>query len=77
MAVMKALVEHHGVMLEIQYELDGHEDVLGLNITSSRVLNEKYQATGPDLTPLLDKMYMQTEPGAADKFLGIVSAELA
>lgn len=77
MAVMKQLVEHEGVMIEVEYELDGNEDVLGPNIISSRVLDGDYRATGPDLTPLLHKMAFMTSPDAATKFLSMVADELA
>jgi hypothetical protein len=82
MAYMKQLVEHEGVMLEIEYspEFPVASPPQGPEITSARVLDAEYRPTGPNLLHLLDKMYIEIVTGAdleASKFLGVVATELS
>jgi hypothetical protein len=74
MAHMKQLCEHEGVLLEIEYSEPSHAE--GVKIDSARVLDEKYRATGPNLVPLLDKMFFLTQPGEGTMFFSRVADDL-
>ncbi len=71
---MKQLCEHEGVLLEVEYAEPGH--VEGPCFTSARVLDETYRATGPNLVPLLEKMFFLTKPGEGTMFFSRVAEEL-
>jgi hypothetical protein len=71
---MKQLCEHEGVLLEIEYAERDHAD--GPRIDSARVLDSNYRATGPNLVPLLDKMFFLTLPGEGTMFFSRVADEL-
>lgn len=71
---MKQLCEHEGVLLEVEYEEPGHAE--GPLFTSARVLDERYRATGPNLAPLLAKMFFLTSPAEGTMFFSRVADEL-
>ena len=77
---MKQIVQHEGLMLEIQYDPDpslGMSEKLGPLINSARVLDSDYKPTGPNLVCFLDKCFFQIAENEASKFLSLVANELA
>ncbi len=71
---MKQLCEHEGILLEIEYVEPLHAE--GPRIDSARVLDASYRATGPNLVPLLDKMFFLTNIGEGTMFFSRVAEEL-
>ena len=71
---VKTLTEYEGVVIEIEYDEPNHVD--GPLITSARVLDGDYRATGPNLLPLLDRCFLQTAPAEATWFLSQVVSEI-
>lgn len=78
---MRAVTQHEGIMLEIEYD---PEPTLGMGsppigplIHSARTLDENYRATGPNLVPMLKKMFFLVDAANGTPFLSMVADELA
>ena len=75
MIPMRAIHEHEGIMLEIEYsEPDNVE--LGPILHGVRVLDRDYKATGPCLMPLLSGMFLLTGKGEGTMFFSKIADEL-
>jgi len=62
-------------MLEVEYIEPDHTD--GPRIDSVRILGMDYKAIGPNLMPMLDKMFFLIGEGEGTLFLSSVAEELA
>lgn len=72
---MKSIASCEGLLLEIDYD-QGHV-LEGPIINSARVLDSDYRATGPNLVPMLDKMFFLKDAANGEPFLNMVAQELA